>query len=1022
MPKSSDTTSEGAKTLDGRPRLSNQDAERLYEELSGQKGTATELPSDRDLNFAIRATDGSRSVLKISNANEDAAFLALQADVMQQLSEAGLPVAKVLGTGTTLLEGRQHAVRLVSWIEGVPLGSSRPISDDLMRDVGAVLARADQVLSDLDGKAAPKKFVWNLCYARLTIEDRLQLLPKGRRGLILHYLDLYGQLVEPYRTQLPHQLVHGDGNDYNILVGPPSAKGERNLTALIDFGDMSVSARITDPAIAAAYLAFHREDPIDAMQAVLSGYHAESPVSELEVASFFVFVALRLCISVCLSAEQQAAEPDNEYLSISEDDAWTCLSHLRDIHPNLAHYRLRAALGWEPVPGSSRVSDWIEQHRHEFAPVITGPDEDAEPVYFDFSVASLEFDPTSLTVPGHAAEALWKATGDGVSIGRWNEPRLAYTGAAYGTLSGERRTVHIGVDLFRQEGTPVCAPLDGIVHSTCISHDQFDYGGCVLLEHRPDEAPVFWTLYGHLSHDSVLQLEKGQRIRSGEAFVQLGAFEENGGWVPHLHFQIVTDRLDLEGTFPGVAAPSQLATWLSLSPSPKNLLGLDGRVDTPPRLSTEDLMVRRREHISSTLSVSYARKLHIVRGHKQFLFDAEGRAYLDAVNNVPHVGHSNPRVVDALHRQMRTLTTNTRYLHESILDYSERLCAMLPDPLEVCFFVNSGSEANDLALRLARVATGKQDIIVLDGAYHGHLTSLINISPYKFDGAGGTGCPPGTRIVPMPDPYRGAYKGMTHESGLAYAEAVRAASDDRGVAAFIAESVPGCGGQIVPPPGYLAAASTAIREAGGLFIADEVQVGMGRAGSHFWGFQIHETDDPSTHVVPDIVVLGKPIGNGHPLAVVVTTRAISDAFTNGMEYFNTFGGNPASCAVGLAVLDELRDQGLQNNAHVVGSRLLKGLIALMPKHSIMGDVRGVGLYIGVELVRNHSSLEPADSEASYVANRMRDLGILISTDGPLHNVLKIKPPMVFTTEDADHLVAVLDDVLGEDAVQAQVKD
>lgn len=1010
------------KTLDGRPSLALHDAERLYHEMSGRSGSASPLPSDRDLNFAIQDADGSRSVLKVSNANEDGAFLALQADAMRQLCEAGLPVAKVLGTGTTTIDGKKHAVRLVSWIDGAPLGTSRPISDVLMREVGAVLARTDQVLADLDGKAAPKKFVWNLCYARKTIEDRLHLLPEGKRALIVHFLDMYGQLVEPIRAQLPHQLVHGDGNDYNILVGPPSSRGERKLTALIDFGDMSVSARITDPAIAAAYLAFHRQDPLEAMQAVLAGYHAESPVSEMEVASFFVFVALRLCISVCMSAEQRSAEPDNEYLSISEDDAWTCLSHLRDIHPNLAEYRLRAALGWEPVPGCQRVADWIERHRGDFAPVLTGPDEDADPVYFDFSVASLEFDPTSLTVPGHAAEALWKATGDAVSIGRWNEPRLAYTGGAYSTLSGERRTVHIGVDLFRPEGTPVCAPLDGVVHSFCISHDRFDYGGCVLLEHRPDDAPVFWTLYGHLSHDSVRQLQKAQRIQAGEAFVRLGAFEENGGWVPHLHFQIVTDRLGLEGTFPGVAAPSQLKTWLSLSPSPKHLLGLDDRVDTPMRPSTEDLMTRRHAHISNALSVSYGRKLHIVRGHEQFLFDAEGRAYLDAVNNVPHVGHSNPRVVDALHRQMRTLTTNTRYLHESILEYSERLAALFPDPLEVCFFVNSGSEANDLALRLARTATGKQDIIVLDGAYHGHLTSLINISPYKFDGAGGAGCPPGTRIVPMPDPYRGAHKGMTIESGRAYADAVREASEDGSVAAFIAESVPGCGGQVVPPPGYLAEAARSVRENGGLFIADEVQVGMGRAGSHFWGFQIHETEDPSTHVVPDIVVLGKPIGNGHPLAAVVTTRAISDAFTNGMEYFNTFGGNPGSCAVGLAVLDELRDRRLQENAHRVGTRLLEGLSGLMDRHSIIGDVRGVGLFVGVELVLDRNSLDPADNEAAYIAERMRDNGILISTDGPLHNVLKIKPPMVFTAEDADHLVATLDDVLSEDAVRARLGD
>jgi len=258
---------------------------------------------------------------------------------------------------------------------------------------------------------------------------------------------------------------------------------------------------------------------------------------------------------------------------------------------------------------------------------------------------------------------------------------------------------------------------------------------------------------------------------------------------------------------------------------------------------------------------------------------------------------------------------------------------------------------------------------------------------------------------------------MTIETGRAYAASVRDAAQDGQVAAFIAESVPGCGGQVVPPPGYLASAARAIQERGGVFIADEVQVGMGRAGSHFWGFQIHETDDPETHVRPDIVVLGKPIGNGHPLGAVVTTRAIADAFNNGMEYFNTFGGNPASCAVGLAVLDEIRDRNLQAHAATVGNCLLDSLASLMDRHQIVGDVRGVGLFVGVELVRDRDSLEPAATEASYVANRMRDKGILISTDGPLHNVLKIKPPMVFSEADADHLVATLDLILSEDFVR-----
>jgi 4-aminobutyrate aminotransferase-like enzyme/Ser/Thr protein kinase RdoA (MazF antagonist) len=1005
--------------LPGRPLITATEAADLARSQFGTDAAAHELPSDRDVNYRLDGDEGPLGVLKISNANENRDFLDLQARAMQRLAKAGLPVASVQGTDAIQTHGEEYATRLVSWLDGTPLGTSCPVTRNMMYQVGTLLARVDREIADMDGSAAPKDLPWNLCRVRKTLEDRMSLLEKEQQVIIRHFLDLYGASIEPRRHELPHQLIHGDANDYNILVGSASHH-PRQISALLDFGDMGISARIADPAIASAYLAFHRDDPIEALESVLAGYHREQEVSEFEVAAFFVFAALRLCISVCMSAEQRKAEPDNAYLTISERDAWRTLGVLRNVHPRLAHYRLRAALGWEAVPNATAVRDWLASHRDQLHPCVMPATRGVEPVVFDFSVASLDWDADSIVVPGHTAKAIWEQCGEAVGIGRWNEPRLAYTGSAYETHSGERRTLHIGVDLFRPEGAAVHAPLDGTVHSFCVHNEAYDYGGCVLLEHAPADGPTFWSLYGHLSHESVRMLEVGQRVGGGEPFVALGSFEENGGWVPHLHFQLITDRLDMEGTFPGVAAPRQSDVWLSLSPSPRAIPGMGPACETPERPSLESLRERRGDVLSDALSISYHRKLHIVRGHMQWLFDSEGRAFLDAVNNVPHVGHSNPIVVEALHRQMRTLTTNTRYLHEHILEYAERLAASLPDPLEVCFFVNSGSEANDLAIRLARAATGRKDMMVLEGAYHGNLTSLVDISPYKFEGRGGYPQPASTHVVPMPDPFRGPYRGMTQESGRAYADHVRRAAANADVAAFMAESVPGCGGQIVPPPGYLAGAAHAIREAGGVFIADEVQVGMGRAGSHFWGFQIHETDDPATHVVPDIVVLGKPIGNGHPLGAVVTTRAIADAFNNGMEYFNTFGGNPASCAVGLAVLDEITDRKLQEHAERTGRRLLEGLSALAKVHPIVGEARGVGLFVGVELVRDRFTLEPAAEEASYVANRMREEGILISTDGPLHNVLKIKPPMVFDAEDADRLVHTIDRILAEDFVRARV--
>ncbi len=431
-------------------------------------------------------------------------------------------------------------------------------------------------------------------------------------------------------------------------------------------------------------------------------------------------------------------------------------------------------------------------------------------------------------------------------------------------------------------------------------------------------------------------------------------------------------------------------------------MNIDGASD--PR---ETILAERRRRIGPSLSLSYREPLLIVKGRGQYLFDDQGRRYLDCVNNVCHVGHCHPRVVEAAARQMANLNTNTRYLHPNIVEYANRLTDTLPDPLEVCFFVNSGSEANDLALRLARTHTRSRDMIVVDHAYHGHTGDLIEISPYKFDGKGGAGAPSHTHKVPIPDRYRGKFRDRDGDLGALYAAEVTEAAErtrELGLAGFIAESIVSCGGQVVLPDGYLRASFEGVRRAGGVCISDEVQVGFGRVGSNFWGFQMQG-------VVPDVVTAGKPIGNGHPLAAVITTREIADSFCNGMEYFNTFGGNPVSCAVGLAVLRVIEEEELQQHAAEVGTSFLNGLRELMKRHPLVGDVRGRGLFIGVELVIDRDSREPAGSAATAIVEEMKQRGILLSTDGPFHNVIKIKPPLVFSRDDGDRVVETLDEVL-----------
>ena len=388
----------------------------------------------------------------------------------------------------------------------------------------------------------------------------------------------------------------------------------------------------------------------------------------------------------------------------------------------------------------------------------------------------------------------------------------------------------------------------------------------------------------------------------------------------------------------------------------------------------------------------------MVRGEGAYLFDDQGNAYLDMVNNVCHVGHCHPAVVSAGQRQMAQLNTNTRYLHDNIVEYARRLTATLPDALSVVFLTNSGTEANDLALRIAKTYTQANDIIVVDHAYHGNSPTMIELSPYKFDGKGGRGRPAHIQVAEIPDDYRGRFRRDDPESGTRYAADLQraiTAIHARGEkpAAFFCESILGCGGQVVLPDGYLSAAYAHARAAGAVCIADEVQVGFGRAGKHFWAFE-------SQGVVPDMVTMGKPICNGHPMGAVVTTQKIAQAFITGMEYFNTFAGNPVSCAMGLAVLDVIEQENLQANAARVGDFLLAGLRQLQQQFPLVGDVRGMGLFIGVELVKDRATQAPATQEANAVIEYLKAHRILLSTDGPYDNVLKLKPPIVFSMDNA----------------------
>jgi len=651
---------------------------------------------------------------------------------------------------------------------------------------------------------------------------------------------------------------------------------------------------------------------------------------------------------------------------------------------------------------------------------VLGVDLRTEPtLVLDLGVASplLHGDPAENVepkLPPRVAGAMREANVS-VALGRYDEPRLLYTASFFGgeRLGSERRTIHIGLDLFADAGTPVYAPLDGVVHAFADNAVPQDYGPVIILRHETADGDELFTLYGHLSRASLAGLAIGQRVARGERLATLGAPNENVGWTPHLHLQIITDLLGWNTDFPGVAPASQRAVWRSLSPDPNLIVDVPAERFPPSAPDRATTIATRRRALGGNLSIAYRAPVKVERGWMQYLYDDVGQQYVDAYNNVPHVGHCHPRVVGAGQAQMAVLSTNTRYPSDIVNEYAERLAATFPAALGdgVVYLVNSASEANELALRLARAHTGERDMIVLEAAYHGNTTSLIDISPYKHAGPGGTGAPEWVHVAPLPDDYRGSFKRGDPDAGPKYAQAIgtlvsQVRSRGRGLAGFIAETCPSVGGQIMLPAGYLAAAYAIVREAGGVCIADEVQTGLGRSGTHFWAFE-------GQSVIPDIVVMGKPLGNGHPLAAVIARREIAESFDNGMEFFSTFGGNQVSCAIGLAVLDVLRDGQLQDHALAVGKHLLNELATLTGRHELVGDVRGSGLFLGVELVRDRQSLEPADREASYVVNRMRDEGILAGTDGPYHNVVKIRPPMPFDLANADRLVETFDRVLGQ---------
>tara|TARA_R110002049_G_scaffold44333_6_gene130156 strand:- start:8894 stop:11911 length:3018 start_codon:yes stop_codon:yes gene_type:complete len=993
----------------------------LLQQHWGISAKLEQLDGEYDLNFRAVAEDGRTYVMKVMRAGCDPVLIDMQVAALAHVATHApdIPMPRVIPTHDGALmvtaqdeTGAPRLIWLQSALPGMCYAKFRPHSEALVEALGREAGALSDALAGFEHPGLARDFKWDLMQASW-VKPQLDVIQNSVRRALLSDVCAGFDAISPVLETLPKQATHNDLNDYNILVDlmPEGAR----VSGLIDLGDMCAAPRVCDLAIAAAYVVLDHPEPEAALVALVRGYHAANPLSGSEIDLIYPLLRMRLALSVVNSTLMAREVPDDPYVTISQAPAWRFLEGV-DLDAPLLRCRLRAACGLPLDDATARIAAWINSASGGFSPVIGVPLDAAPTGALSVEATSTPRNPFDMSHAEAAALGADTFGPDDIWLGFYGEPRLIYTAPAFRQgpwKSSNRRTIHLGVDIFAPAGTPVSAPLAATVAFTEDRRGALDYGGMVILRHETPGGDVFHTLYGHLDPGSISNLKEGQKIASGEVFACFGADDCNGGWAPHLHFQLAYTLAGMGTDWPGVADVDEMYLWGAICPNPAALLNLsDDHVAHKPT-DKNHVAQMRQDHFGGNLKLTYNDPVMLLRGWQHHMFDEWGRPYLDAYNNVPHVGHAHPRLQSVVADQLTRMNSNTRYLHPAQAAFADKLLSKLPPELSVCWFVNSGSEANELALRLARAASGGRAIITPDHGYHGNTTGAMDMSAYKFNAKGGAGQPDWVELIDLPDDYRGAFRRDTPDAGAAYAAQVdgalaRLEAKGHKLAGFIAETFPSVGGQIIPPAGYLEGVYRRIRAAGGVCIADEVQTGLGRLGSHYFAFE-------AQGVLPDIVVLGKPIGNGHPIGVVITTPEVAAAFAQGPEFFSTFGGSTLSCRVGKTVLDIVDDEGLMQNADAMGKRLMVGLQALADKHALIGDLRGMGLFIGVELVNDRNARTPATRQTAHILNRMREERILIGCEGPDNNILKIRPPLTIEADDIDLLLDRLDTILSETA-------
>ena len=958
------------------PRVSESQAQEILSTHYGLTARAVALGSQQDKNFLVTDDAGAvLGVLKIANPAFSAVELQAQDAAAQLIADAepalrvAVPLPNAAGEKCTAITGLTEGtayVRLLRYLPGGTLAESGYLTPASVAALGDVAGRVSRALKGFTHPGLDRILQWDLRFGK-DVVDALSphVSDPALRTRLVDVADDAWARITALDESLPRQAAHIDLTDANVVVSAEA--GGPRPDGVIDFGDLSYTWAVSELAITASSVLGHvGAQPTSVLPAVRE-FHGVRPLSAAEADAVWPLLVLRTAVLIVSGAQQATLDPDNDYITEQSDAERLMFDSATSIPPDVMSAVIRADLGLAPPP----------------APVVTAAPliavDPAAVVTLDLSTTSAVYDDAfdadgvmSSDVEDESA-AVALRTGAALVVSRFGEARLSRAPRL------SRQTpdvVATGISLWPATDTVLTAPWDGVVSEAD--------GGQLTLRGKDFEL----TLAGASG------AARGE-IAAGKPLALAGA---------HTRAELSV-RPAGAAVAPAFTRSDLAPGWLALSRDPGPLLGL------APREVTEspDLLSRRDASFAPVQEFYYRTPPQIERGRRHFLMSTSGRCYLDMVNNVTVLGHAHPRIADAANRQLRRLNTNSRFNYEAVVEFSERLAALLPDPLDTVFLVNSGSEASDLAIRLATAATGRRDVVAVREAYHGWTYGTDAVSTSTADNPNALATRPDwVHTVESPNSFRGKYRGAeaSRYAGEAVAQVEALAAAGRAPAAFICESVYGNAGGMALPDGYLQRVYAAVRAGGGLAISDEVQVGYGRLGEWFWGFQQQQA-------VPDIVSVAKSVGNGYPLGAVITSRAVADAFSSQGYFFSSTGGSPLSCAIGMTVLDVLRDEGLQDNALRVGGHLKSRLLRLRDAHPLVGTVHGFGLYLGVEMVRDVTTLEPAPEETSAICDRMLDLGVIIQPTGDHMNILKTKPPLCIDSEAADFYVDTLDQVLTE---------